>query len=453
VKKTFSPRTILIVVLVISVSLRVAAAFYLGNTAEVLPGTFDQVSYHNLAQRILAGFGLTFDTFWWPATPAGEQTAHWSYLYTFYLTVVYFIFGPNPLVARLIQAIIVGLLHPYLAYKLGTRVFNTNVGLVSAGITAVYIYFIYYSATLMTEPFYILTILASLLLVMYLAQSPQEAGRSKAGEYGLAVLLGLSLAAAILLRQLFMLVAPFLLLWTGYARWRYTRKIPLVSLLLPGAVILLTILPFTLFNIQRFDRVVLLNTNAGFAFFWGNHPIHGTNFYDILPPELPSYQQLIPRELRSLDEAALDQALLREGLQFIVDDPLRYILLSINRAKDYFVFWPSAESGLISNFTRVFSFGLFLPFMLYGLFLALFNRRWVPTLSLSTPVMLLLLYALLYTVIHLLTWTLIRYRLPVDAVLIIFAGLAFVDLTSRLSVHRQRAATGRSAPGSQPQSS
>jgi len=37
-----------------------------------------------------------------------------------------------------------------------------------------------------------------------------------------------------------------------------------------------------------------------------------------------------------------------------------------------------------------------------------------------------------YAGIHLLTWTLIRYRLPIDAVLLVFAGLALVDLQARL---------------------
>jgi hypothetical protein len=38
----------------------------------------------------------------------------------------------------------------------------------------------------------------------------------------------------------------------------------------------------------------------------------------------------------------------------------------------------------------------------------------------------------IYTTIHLLTWTLVRYRLPVDAILIIFAGLALVELARRI---------------------
>jgi hypothetical protein len=68
--------------------------------------------------------------------------------------------------------------------------------------------------------------------------------------------------------------------------------------------------------------------------------------------------------------------------------------------------------------------------MVYGLVLAVYRRRL--SAFLIDPAALLLLFALVYTAIHLLSWALIRYRLPVDAVLIIFAGLAVVDLWQRL---------------------
>jgi hypothetical protein len=37
-----------------------------------------------------------------------------------------------------------------------------------------------------------------------------------------------------------------------------------------------------------------------------------------------------------------------------------------------------------------------------------------------------------YTLLHILTWAMIRYRLPVDAVLVIFAALALVNLARRV---------------------
>ena len=71
---------ILIAILLLSILLRLGATFYLGDVIEILPGTYDQVSYHNLALRLLDGHGFTFGELWWPVTSANAPTAHWSYL-------------------------------------------------------------------------------------------------------------------------------------------------------------------------------------------------------------------------------------------------------------------------------------------------------------------------------------------------------------------------------------
>jgi hypothetical protein len=128
-----------------------------------------------------------------------------------------------------------------------------------------------------------------------------------------------------------------------------------------------------------------------------------------------------------LDEAALDQALLKRGLQFVWDDPRRFILLSLSRIKSYFRFWPDPASGAISNVTRVASFGLILPFMIYGALQTLVKR---PTPS----AWLVVLFVTTYTGMHLLSWALIRYRLPVDAVTVIFASAAAADLMASLKL-------------------
>jgi hypothetical protein len=201
----------------------------------------------------------------------------------------------------------------------------------------------------------------------------------------------------------------------------------MVGILAGAALILiLSIVPWTMRNYWAFGDFVLLNTNAGFAFFWGNHPVHGYNFIAILPPGGPTYQDLLPPELVDLNEASLDRALLGRGLGFIAADPARYLILSLSRVKDYFKFWPSADSGFLSNLLRLFSFGLLLPFMLYG-FLA--NLRQ----SLTSERLILYLFVVTYTAIHLLSWALVRYRLPVDAVLLVFAATALILLAEKVT--------------------
>jgi len=406
-------------ILVVSVLLRLAVAVVMGDQVVDLPGIFDQISYHNLALRVAGGHGFSFGELWWPITPADAPTAHWSVLYTLYLTLFYVLFGPHPILARLIQAAVVGILHPLLAYRIGEKTFGRNAGLAAAAVTAVYAYFFYYGAALMTEPFYITTILASLYLAVMLSESTDPRRDLKLG-----AALGLTVAVTLLLRQVFLLFIPFLFGWVWIVRRRGGRSLPLAATALSLVLMAVLIAPVSLYNYSRFGRFVLLNTNSGYAFFWGNNPVYGTKFIPIL--STAEYQAMIPEEVRHLDEAALDQELLRRGLGFVLEDPGRYLQLSLSRIPPYFMFWYSRDSGMLSNLSRIGSFGVFLPFMLAGAALAIFRRRGLWSLVFS-PEGLLLLFAVIYSGVHILTWALIRYRLPVDAVLIVFAGLALVE--------------------------
>jgi hypothetical protein len=47
---------------------------------------------------------------------------------------------------------------------------------------------------------------------------------------------------------------------------------------------------------------------------------------------------------------------------------------------------------------------------------------------LNSSGMLLLIFAVIYSAIHMLSWALVRYRLPVDAVLVTFAGCGVVEV-------------------------
>jgi 4-amino-4-deoxy-L-arabinose transferase-like glycosyltransferase len=439
VRSRFAVDKPLLAILALSLIVRLAAAVYLGDGITVLPGTHDQISYHNLALRVAGGHGFSFAENWWPLTRAGAPTAHWSFLYTLYLAAVYLVVGVHPLVARVVQVLIVGLAMPYLTYRLGTQLFDRRVGLLSALVCSGYAYFVYYTSTLMTEPFYITAILASLVLAIKFKAGLSDPGApaSSRKQWMIAVGLGLTLAAAVLLRQLFLLFVPFMVLWMGWGHVRRaTSKLAVVVL-----VVVASILPFTIYNYIRFDRFVLLNTNAGYAMYWANHEVYGTHFVGILPPELGTYQELIPAEYRDLDEAALDSTLMRLALKRIVADPGRYLALSVSRIPVFFKFWPSADSGTLSNIARVASFGICWPFMLAGLVASVLASLRGEKGGLRSPAGLIYLFLGFYVLLHLLSWALIRYRLPIDAVLIIYAGSSFSWLISRFGPRRLQPVT------------
>jgi Dolichyl-phosphate-mannose-protein mannosyltransferase len=492
-KSLLGGNRILWVIILLGLIARIGSALYQGNTISSLPGVFDQISYHKLALRVQQGHGFSFGTGWWPATPANQPTAHWSYLYVLFLTSVYSIVGPSPLTARLIQAILTGILQPLITWQIARRLFGPRVGLVSAALISFYAYFVFYAGALVTESLYIVAILWILDISTSIVDPSDR--NSIASAWKPWVQLGIALALASLLRQVILPLVPVILVWVGWQvhrrtpesrllgrcrrpkpsgglsdsrqptpvplrwrgifmpwRWRpnpllggerrlqpsgvgrhtKTPVLPLLSrMTLAVLMVLALILPWTVRNYRAFGQFVLLNTNAGFAFFWGNHPIHGTQFI----PLLPDYGTLIPEELRGLNEAGMDKALLRQGVAFVLNDPARYLLLSISRAKEYFKFWPSQNSGALSNFARALSFGLCLPFLVSGLLLAVLG---VPGQAGCnhhqdrSGVMLLILVSGLYSLVHLMTWTLVRYRLPVDAITMPFTALSMVYAYDRV---------------------
>lgn len=433
IMKTHRIPPLLLAAIALALMLRLLAAFSQGNSVEPLPGVHDQLTYQMLAERIVDGKGFSFPKNWWPATKADEPTAHWSFLYSLYLAGVYAVAGVYPLVPRLIQALIAGVLHPWLIWRIGNRLFGEQVGLVAAILTALYSYFILYSSSLMTEIFYILAILWALDILTGLAVQSDGRKETPLLSWKPWLLLGVALGVGILLRQVLLITVPLLIAWIWWTLCFKQKLAPsralLLRMVLIAGVISIFILPWTVRNYSAFGRFVLLNTNAGFAFYWSNHPIHETSFVSILRADQPSYRELIPAELQDLDEVALDRALMAEGIRIVLEDPARYLLLSLNRTKDLFKFWPSSNSTINSNLARVFSFGLCLPFILYGLFLILTGRHKNHS---TRGVGLLLLFVSTYSAVHLLSWSLIRYRLPIDAVLILFASVGICRLLQAL---------------------
>jgi hypothetical protein len=71
----------------------------------------------------------------------------------------------------------------------------------------------------------------------------------------------------------------------------------------------------------------------------------------------------------------------------------------------------------------VLSFGLYLPFMLFGLWLSF--SRW-------RSFAILYVFIFIHTSIHLLSWPAPRYRLTVDAVAMVFAGMAVLALARQV---------------------
>jgi hypothetical protein len=431
---------ILLAIFAVSVTLRVGTALYLGDIVDAPPLLTDQRSYHALGERLITGHGFSFAEGWYPFTNPDTPTAHWSFLYSLFVAGVYAIFGPHPLAVRVIQAIIGGILLPWLVYRLAFRLYqptsnnrfgqaisdrgfsSERLALLAAGIAAVYFYFVLYAATLMTETFFICGLLFILEQSMVLAETPG---------WRRGVILGIGLGLTTLLRQSILpgiAVIVLWLLWVAYRR-RALRRM-LASLAVAAGLLVLFIVPFTVRNYLVYHEFLLLNSNAGYAMYSAQNPMHGVNFQAFEGAPIPA--DLVGL---GLNEAQFDRELMKRGIGFVLAEPGRYLQLSLSRAIAYIEFWPTGDTTLINNIGRVGSFGLFLPFMLYGLLLALryaLHRSAQVQLS-TSPLMLCLLFGLAYSVMHIFTWAMPRYRLPVDAVMLPLTALGVYQIAHWLS--------------------
>ena len=467
-------RLILLAIIALSVGLRVAVALLLGDST---PPAKDETSYSQLAMRLAGGYGYSFAEPWYPFAPAGAPTAHWSFLYTAFVAAVYTLAGPHPLAARLAGAILAGILFPLLLYRLSRRVFPSpppltinhspftinrsippapstvhrslfSIHHLSALLAALYAYFILYSAMVQTEALFICALLWSLERALAVEQALR---RGEAPAWPAWLGLGVSLGLAALLRQSILPWVAVLFLWllwralqaaraagraAGFPAFLRFPPFPsaLLRLVLAGLVIVAFILPFTVRNYAVYGDFLLLNSNAGFAMYSAQHPMHGSSFQEFAAAPLPDDLAGL-----GLNEAQWDKALMARGVGFVLAEPGRYLLLSLSRVRDYIEFWPTADSSLLFNLGRVLSIGLFLPFMLYGLYLSLRpSQLSIVNCQLSiVNFTLLYLFIAVYSLLHIFTWAMSRYRLPVDAVLLLFAALAIVDLANRMAARRQ----------------
>ena len=542
-----SERRTLLLIVVLSVALRVGVALYLGDT---VPVGKDENSYSVLAARLATGHGYSFAVPWYPfGTPAGSPTSHWSFLYTAFVAGVYALFGPHPLGARLVQAVVAGALMPWLTWRLARRlkiederlkigdlgtessIFNSttrrvasSIPLLAAFLSAIYAYFALYGAMVQTEAFFICALLWSLERALALgdafasqrsvrdpgarhlasaghlmantSRGGEDAGRSRVTAYTAAtaptvpqssifnfqssITLGLSLGVATLLRQSILPWVAVMFVWLIWTGWKVVPakagprlkvvpakagaestkvdlagvlRTPVAAVLTAGIVMVACIAPFTIRNYVAYDNFLLLNSNAGYALYSAQHPAHGTSFQEYWAAPLP--EELAGQ---GLNEAEWDDALMARGIGFVLAEPGRYLLLSLSRVRDYMEFWPTADSSLVFNVGRVLSIGVFLPFMLYGMWLAVTDgrrkkeegrsdlqpstsgqlrpaklARWPnlqPFFHLRSSFFLLAFIAF-YSVLHIATWAMSRYRLPVDAVALIFAAGAIAHLWGR----------------------
>lgn len=331
-------------------------------------------------------------------------------LYGLFLAGIYRMFGHAPAIVRIAQAIL-GAITCWLIYHIGCKMGhgNARVGLVAAGLFAIYPLFAFFPAVLMAET--LLVFLTTASFACYLRFS-QQSTPMRAMAFGAAV--GLSaLCKPVLLPWLL----PVLAAWAWRAHLSRTQRAARIAVIIGSAIAVIA--PWTARNYALSGEIVPISANLGINLLVGAHP-ESRGYYDNQIDYLAPY-----RALADTSHAAVaDRKVAGIALGWIADDPLRYLRSSIDKLFYFWCPWVPGESPL-RNVVAALSCG---PVLFLGLAGAYCQRRTAEGMGIVS-------LALCMSALHMVFFAHTRFRLPIDAILCASAAWVLVQRVDRGKPH------------------
>ena len=276
---------------------RLAVALW---SASRFPPAGDGTYYDLVAHRIAEGHGYTW---LWP-DGAVTYAAHYPIGYPALVALGYAIFGPHPVVAMLLNALI-GALAAFATHSLMADASGRLGALGASLVVALHPALVPYTAALMTEG-----IAASLLVIAAaIALRARDSVRPSL-RFALA---GLAMGAATLVRPQCIALAPIL----GFLAVSSTSPLAtrLRAAAIVSAVALLCCAPWTVRNCVRMQRCALVSVNGGWNLLIGTQTTSGA----WSPVD-------VPVECRTVwDEAGKDACFERAARSAIARDPASFV--------------------------------------------------------------------------------------------------------------------------------
>ncbi|HEX6312744.1 MAG TPA: glycosyltransferase family 39 protein, partial [Acidimicrobiia bacterium] len=249
---TRGQRRWLVAILLVAAVVRVFWALYTAQGEPIDPlGSGDQYYYWYYGQELAAGRGYE--------TPAGDPTAYYPIGYPGFLAALFWVVAHTPIpdnltvTTNLVQAVL-GTASVALVFVIGRSIFDARVGLVGAGIAALFPNVVFYTGAFMVETTFVFLCLvcAAILATHDWATAPP--GRTRLLVFGSA--LGMT---ALVRPFVFFFLIGLVVAVIVAGGWR-RAVVALAWVLLPFVVV---ITPWTVRNLVVMDSFVVFSTNLG----------------------------------------------------------------------------------------------------------------------------------------------------------------------------------------------
>jgi len=383
IERIAASRLTLIAILVAAFALRVLAAAIVPDQSVLLG---DAVAYREVGKSLWA---------------TGQMNA--LYFMPLYPALVA-VFGPGW--PQLLIDIALSTVLVWLIYELTDAIFaSKRAAILAAAVAAVYPYFIFYSIVGLTETLFMVLLLAAYLCWYrnaYIAASVFS-------------------VLGILTRPVLDPLAPLLLLYFAIAIRGLSIKAAAKYLAIYAGIYCLLMAPWWLHNYKAYQTFVRLNLGSGVALLSGNSPSNQTGGIDNnLEATMAPFGEIA-------DPVARDKAMQRAALNYIKEDPGRFLIQAAKRFQRFWSPWPQTEEYSRPLY-KLISFCSFIPVLLLALvFVVLYGRTYFLRIA---PLLLFIVYL---NSLHLVFPASLRYRLPVEPFLIILAAAGAVHLVDRWS--------------------
>ena len=339
--------------------------------------------------------------------------------YIFYLAGLSLAFGKSVMAVKFAN-VLLGTATVLLAYLTAKIIFNLRTARITAALLSFYPYLIAYSGDGLSETFMAFILAAAVYLIARASEKPSWPNLAAAG---------LVMGYTALTKST---VLPFLLLACAWLWWR-TGKFR--SGFFAGVFTLLAILPWSMRNYFSEGGYVMPVSTPWYSFY-GSCSDAAIRVEMMGEQDSPQVAQIAPENwdyVSKLPLAERDKYCKEKSLEWINDNPYQFTYLLYLRVKHFWRLYPMMAYRW-QKYAAMATSGLYIPLCFAGMLLGL--RSFKKTSLLAGLLV-------LYTLVHMFFVVTLRYRVPADPYIIMFAAFA---LASLLDLFR-KSAPGAAAAG------
>jgi len=400
---SFSTLKICIIIFVIALIPRFSWFFIKGKNLDItIPAGGDAIGYDQLAVNLIKYHQYAF-------TP-GKPTAYREPVYSYFLAIIYSIFGLSNYTAVRVVQIFISSLTCVIIFLLAKDLFDKKVALLASFISCFWPHFVYYSTTILRETLFCFL----LILCVYFLNKVYQQKEFKSVN---SIIAGIMCGLCCLMNS-----TALLFVFLSFVVLLFAKKLRQTILIVVVFISIYSI--WVIRNYMIFGEFILGSTVSGVTLYYScvmPYEIAGTPEENEFMDKEPVFSKLKMVK----DEVYANRYFLKSAINVIKSDYKEFFIRCLKRLIKLYRIYPHrgknyAHSETLLILVSLFSYGILFPFFLISFFYLVKNIEiyyfiYLPLIS--------------FTLVYSLIWAVIRYRVPLEPYIIILGSSSLLRMS------------------------